>query len=170
MGKNRDFSKVSSKIEIFLKISTKIEIARTVPPKLRFLEHFEQNQDFLCINLDFIQLFRKISILDFGFQKILIFAEIVENRDFSPYFWEMSLRVEIVEKSWIWSNGWENLDFHRNLRKFQFRNSRFWSKFLKVSILCKLFEKPCIWLKFSKNTNFGKNFEKYRIWSEVSKI
>ena len=48
-----------------------------------------------------------------------------------------------------------------------FQKSRFWWKFLKISILAKIVEKSHIWSKLSKILDFGQNLKKIMILVKI---
>ena len=91
-----------------------------------------------------------------NFRKILIFIETSRCR---PKYLKISIFLIEVKSFEMY------LDFGQNWEKWQF-----WSKYLKISILIKIFEIALFRSKLSKNPHFGENFEKSQFWSNFRKI
>ena len=67
----------------------------------------------------------------------------------------MLILVKIIKKT----------DFGQNFKK-----SRFWSKFTKISNLVKILEKSRFWSKLSEILDFSQNLQKCRFWTKLKKM
>ena len=124
-SKNFDFGQYLWKSRFwskFMKISISVKI----------IEHFEFGQ-YLWKSRFWSELM-KISVLVKIVGKSWSWSTFSENLDFSQY--HLPIWDKIFPKSWFWSKFPKNVDLGQNLQI-----CRFWSKFLKISILVKIFEK-----------------------------
>ena len=90
-----------------------------------------------------------------NFRKILIFIETSRCR---PKYLKISIFLIEVKSFEMY------LDFGQNWEKWQF-----WSKYLQISILIKIFKISLFRSKLSKNPHFGENFRKISILVKFSK-